>query len=100
MRTALTMLLLLFTISTAEGGFVILLEDLIVHKDYRNHGFGGKLLNYAIEYTKQKEFLRITLLTDRLSEDSQRFYKRHGFAVSSMIPIRLLFTPPNHTPAP
>src|SRR6202030_1376727 len=32
------MINLLFTISTAEGGFVILLEDLVVHKEYQGHG--------------------------------------------------------------
>src|ERR1700736_1279102 len=29
------MINLLFTISTAEGGFVILLEDLVIHKQFR-----------------------------------------------------------------
>lgn len=91
--TIVGMINLLITISTAEGGFVILLEDLVVHADYRNHGFGGQLLEYAINYSKQKEFLRLTLLTDRLIEDSQRFFKKHGFTVSSMIPMRLLFSP-------
>jgi GNAT superfamily N-acetyltransferase len=93
----LGMINLLFTISTAEGGFVIMLEDLIVHHNYRNHGFGGKLLEYAIHYAKQKEFLRITLLTDGLTGDTQRFYKRHGFYVSPMVPMRLLLTPHNNS---
>src|SRR5436309_8329744 len=44
------MINLLFTISTAEGGFVILLEDLVVHKKYQGQGYGSKLLNYAIEF--------------------------------------------------
>lgn len=92
------MINLLYTISTAEGGFVIILEDLVVHHDFRNHGFGGKLLQYAIDYATQKGFLRITLLTDRLIEASQRFFKKHGFVVSSMIPMRLYFTP--QEPAP
>src|SRR5436305_14778442 len=35
---------LLFTISTAEGGFVILLEDLVIHKEYQGHGYGSNLL--------------------------------------------------------
>ncbi len=83
------MINLLFTISTAEGGFVILLEDVIIHKDHREHGFGEELLNYAIDYAKQKNFLRITLLTDRLNDDSQRFFKRHNFVQSGMIPMRL-----------
>src|SRR5947208_5507730 len=32
------MIKLIFTISTAEGGFVILLEDLVSHKSFRDHG--------------------------------------------------------------
>src|SRR5579864_6172935 len=67
------MINLLFTISTAEGGFVVLLEDLIIHKDFRGQGFGSELLKYAIDYAKQKDFLRITLLTERASEESLAF---------------------------
>ena len=37
------MINLLITISTAEGGFVLVLEDLIVHRDYRCQGFGTQL---------------------------------------------------------
>jgi GNAT superfamily N-acetyltransferase len=83
------MINLLFTISTAEGGFVILLEDLIIHKDFRGQGFGGELLKYAIEYAKQKDFLRITLLTERASEESLAFFEKHGFQRSAMVPMRL-----------
>src|SRR6202012_3078073 len=81
----LGMINLLFTISTAEGGFVILLEDVIVHRENRGQGFGDKLLTHAIEYAKKKDFLRITLLTDRLNADGQRFFKAHGFAESHML---------------
>lgn len=88
----LGMINLLFTISTAEGGFVILLEDVIVHRDHRHQGFGDRLLMQAVAYAKQKNFLRITLLTDRLNDDSQRFFKRHGFFESSMVPMRLLLS--------
>jgi GNAT superfamily N-acetyltransferase len=84
----LGMINLLFTISTAEGGFVIMLEDVIVHRDFRHHGFGTKLLQHAVEYARKKDFLRITLLTDRLNEQSQRFFERHGFFRSKMIPMR------------
>src|SRR5260370_17959201 len=83
------MINLLFTISTAEGGFVILLEDLIVAKHFRGQGMGGELLKYAMEYAKQKNFLRITLLTDRMSEGSLAFFEKHGFQRSDMIPMRL-----------
>jgi GNAT superfamily N-acetyltransferase len=83
------MINLLFTISTAEGGFVILLEDLIIHSDFRGQGMGSQLLSYAIEYAKQKDFLRITLLTDRVSEESLVFFEKHGFQRSDMVPMRL-----------
>jgi GNAT superfamily N-acetyltransferase len=86
----LGMINLLFTISTAEGGFVILLEDVVVHRDHRHRGFGDKLLRHAVEYARKKDFLRITLLTDRLNEASGRFFKAHGFSQSTMVPMRLI----------
>ncbi len=96
--TILGMINLLFTISTAEGGFVIMLEDVIVHRDYRGKGFGDKLLMHAIEYAKKKDFVRITLLTDRLNDQGQRFFKAHGFIESKMIPLRLILNS-SETPA-
>jgi GNAT superfamily N-acetyltransferase len=68
------MINLLFTISTAEGGFVLLLEDLVVHDSHRDQGYGSMLLDYAIDFAKQKKFLRITLLTDRPEIRSQNFF--------------------------
>jgi GNAT superfamily N-acetyltransferase len=88
------MINLLFTISTAEGGFVLLLEDLVVHDEFRGHGYGSKLLEHAIDFAKQKNFLRVTLLTDRPELRSQALFKRFGFHESSMMPMRLLITPP------
>jgi GNAT superfamily N-acetyltransferase len=86
------MINLLFTISTAEGGFVILLEDLVVHKQFREQGYGSKLLEHAINFARQKNFLRITLLTDRPELRSQAFFRRHGFQDSAMLPMRLLLS--------
>lgn len=84
----IAMVNLLFTISTAEGGMVLLLEDFIVHPDHRRQGYGGRLLEHVVDFAKQRGFLRITLLTDRISKDSQEFFNRHGFAKSHMIPMR------------
>ncbi len=89
-RTIVGMMNLLFTISTAEGGFVLLLEDLVVHKEHRSHGYGSMLLKYAVEFARQKNFRRITLLTDRPELRSQSFFRKHGFYESPMLPMRLL----------
>ena len=88
---AIGMVNLLFTISTAEGGLVVLMEDVIVHPQHRRQGYGGMLLDHAINFAKERGFKRITLLTDKISAESQDFFQRHGFHFSTMIPMRLVF---------
>ncbi len=79
---------LLFTISTARGGFVILMEDVVIHPDHRGQGYGTMLVDYVVDFAKKKHFKRITLLTDRISAESQEFFKKMGFDYSNMIPMR------------
>ena len=85
----LGMVNLLFTISTACGGMVILLEDFIIHPTHRGQGYGGILVDHVKGFAKDKDFARITLLADKLSADSQKFFQKLGFGYSSMIPMRL-----------
>ena len=82
---------LMFTISTAMGGFVLLMEDFIIHPDFRSQGYGSRLVDYVMKFAKKKNFLRITLLTDKISQESQSFFKSHGFELSAMVPMRLRF---------
>lgn len=82
------MINLLFTISTAEGGMVILLEDLVISHQHRGQGYGTQLLEYAVNFARQKNFLRITLLTDKINEATIHFYQKHGFVTSEMVPMR------------
>lgn len=80
---------LLSTVSTALGKQVAMLEDMIVHPDHRGSGAGSRLLHGAIEFARTKGFRRITLLTDHDNIGAIRFYQRHGFTLSSMVPLRL-----------
>jgi N-acetylglutamate synthase-like GNAT family acetyltransferase len=73
------------------AGLVVLLEDVIVHPQHRGQGYGGQLLQHVIDFASEKGFKRITLLTDRISAESQSFFQKHGFKFSSMIPMRLVF---------
>jgi GNAT superfamily N-acetyltransferase len=81
---------MLFTISTARGGFVILMEDVVIHPLHRGQGYGTMLVDHVIEFAKKKRFLRITLLTDKISAESQEFFRKQGFEYSNMIPMRRL----------
>lgn len=85
------MINLLITISTAEGGFVLMLEDLVIHRDHRRQGYGSRLLQHAVDFARRKKFLRITLLTDQ-PDEGRRFYAKHHFSESDMVPMRMILT--------
>ena len=80
--------LLLRTLSTALGEEVCLLEDMVVAPEARGRGIGGRLLDAALAAARQRGWARVTLLTDADNEPAQRFYARHGFERSTMIPYR------------
>jgi N-acetylglutamate synthase-like GNAT family acetyltransferase len=56
---------------------------------FRSGGVGSQLLEQAIHFARANGCKRITLLTDRTNEPAQRFYQKHGFAFSAMVPLRL-----------
>ena len=83
------MVSILYTVSTALGERVGILEDFVVLPEYRGKGVGSELISYALNFSKQKGCKRITLLTDDDNEDAHRFYLRFGFSRSPMVPFRL-----------
>ena len=58
------MVSILYTISTALGERVGILEDFVVLPECRGKGVGSELISYALNFSKQKGCKRITLLTD------------------------------------
>ncbi|MDX1750009.1 MAG: GNAT family N-acetyltransferase [Methylophaga sp.] len=80
---------LLYTISTALGSRVAILEDMVVAPQSRGLGVGSALLKHAIDFAKQKDCKRITLLTDNDNVAAHGFYQQHGFTESSMLAFRL-----------
>jgi GNAT superfamily N-acetyltransferase len=79
---------ILITVSTAEGGLVGLLEDVIVAKPHRSHGIGRQLLDYVLHWCRQQGLLRLTLLTDHDNHAALAFYERAGFSRSEMTVLR------------
>ena len=88
------MVSLLFSVSTALGDGVATLEDMVVAPERRGGGVGSALLTAAIEHARQAGCRRITLLTDGSNASARRFYGRHGFQLSKMVPMRLLLDGP------
>jgi len=81
---------LLFTISTALGKRVALLEDMVVKADSRGRGFGSMLIEHACDWALKEGIARITLLTDGDNEPAHRFYASKEFARSDMTIFRKL----------
>jgi GNAT superfamily N-acetyltransferase len=65
---------------------------MVVAPAWRNAGVGSQLLEAAIAHARQTGCQRITLLTDDSNTNAQRFYGRHGFMHSPMVPFRRLLS--------
>lgn len=78
----------LITVSTAEGGRVLLLEDVIVRREYRGGGLGKLLVEHVLAWATAQGMTRTTLLADRGNTAALDFYRKLGFAESSMVVMR------------
>ena len=84
----IAMVNVLYTISTALGEKVAILEDMVVSQNYKNQKIGSSLIEFTLDYLKKNSFKRVTLLTDSDNFNAHNFYKKHEFTKSSMIVFR------------
>ena len=78
----------LVTVSTAEGGNVLLLEDVIVRREQRGNGLGKMLVEHVLAWAKAQGMTRTTLLADKGNAAALEFYRKLGFADSRMMVMR------------
>jgi GNAT superfamily N-acetyltransferase len=71
-------------ISTAEGGYSVLLEDMSVTERFRYKGVGRFLLEALVAWGKERSAVRIQLLADRTNSSAIKFYSANGFSASRM----------------
>ncbi len=79
----------LISISTAEGGPVLILEDVVVAADHRGGGHGRRLVEHVIAWARATGMRRVTLLADKDNAVALAFYQRLGFQDSAMVVRRL-----------
>src|SRR5512146_408431 len=78
----------LITVSTAEGGRVLLLEDVILRREHRGSGLGAQLVEHVLEWAREQGMTRVTLLADRDNRAALDFYRKLDFEHSNMMVLR------------
>ncbi len=61
----------------------LLMDGIAVHRDYRGHGIGSRLLRKIVDYARQNGFATIRLDVIDTNPGARRLYERRGF-----IPVR------------
>lgn len=77
-----------FTISTAEGGNALLVEDVVVSKAWQGRGVGRELLTALEKWAYARTSGRLQLLADRNNRAALKFYKTCGWQATELICLR------------
>ena len=76
------------TISTAEGGFALLVEDMVVAEAWQGRGLGRELLAALEQWAAEKKIGRLQLLADRNNTAALEFYGKLGWQPTELICLR------------
>jgi len=75
-------------ISTAEGGLVGQVEDVIVRDGYRGNGMGNALMDAVDNWAREKGLTRLQLLAERDNARALKFYQSRGWEITNLICVR------------
>lgn len=75
-------------ISTSEGGYKALLEDVVVHSKYRRMGIGAGLLHMAEEWARSHHAKRMDLVAVHNNITAIEFYKGLGWKETQLIALQ------------
>ena len=65
-----------------------ILEDLVVHKDFRGQGMGTRLLSEIHAWCAARHLTRIQLLADKDNLSTLGFYSRKGWQTTRLVALR------------
>ena len=75
----------LVSVSTVEGGPVLILEDVILAASHRGGGHGRQLVEHVLAWAVDQGMSRVTLLADKDNTTALAFYERLGFEESALV---------------
>ncbi len=76
------------TISTAEGGWALLVEDVVVSEAWQGQGIGADLMKGLEQWARSRKIARLQLLADRNNRTALKFYKTRGWQATELICLR------------
>ena len=75
-------------VSTAEGGRVGLVEDLVVRRNLRGRGVGTQLIDAILRWARSQGLTRLQLLADRDNQQTLDFYASRNWISTRLICLR------------
>ena len=75
-------------VSTASGGLVGLVEDVVVKAAWRGRGIGARLMQEIDGLARELGLLRLQLLADTGNAKALDFYQRRGWVLTQLICLR------------
>jgi GNAT superfamily N-acetyltransferase len=75
-------------VSTADGGRVGLVEDVIVDSRFRCRNVGTLLIEGIIAWSREQGLTRLQLLADRENQQALNFYASRGWTFTKLICLR------------
>jgi N-acetylglutamate synthase-like GNAT family acetyltransferase len=78
-------------ISTAEGGTVGIIEDLVVTSSLRGSGVGGLLLTEIENIAQKQDMSRLQLLMDSENKQVNKFYTDYDWEQTQLMTMRKKF---------
>ena len=81
------------TVSTAEGGHALLVEDVVIEPAFQRRGLGKRLLLGLEKWAAARGVSRLQLLADKGNSKALGFYRHQGWSETRLICLRRKLSP-------
>ncbi|ADD68804.1 GCN5-related N-acetyltransferase [Denitrovibrio acetiphilus DSM 12809] len=75
-------------ISTVQGSYAGVLEDVVVDEDFAGMGIGGMLITHIEKYAKAQGITRLQLMVDQNNDSAIALYKKYHWSQTKYIGFR------------